>query len=297
MGRIAIIGSDSFIAQYLSKRLESNFEIIGYSRTNRIGLTNHIIFEVPIHKLELNKLLDFDCIIYCVGNGVQSGSIDKFVYNINCFLPINIINFLESNKYQGLVFTFGTYFEIGNNSDEKFFSEAEVISSLLNVPNSYCLSKRLLSKFSYCANLSIRHFHLILPTVYGKGENENRLIPYIINSLVNDKDPLLTSGNQTRQYIHAEDLSILIEHIILKNTYKSGVYNIPSTETLTVKEIVTKIFKALKVGKKPIWNTSGRYDESMIFLALDAKKIISLIPDLNSINTISSSIDSYLLNK
>ena len=292
--KIAVIGSDSFIAKYIVKALSSEFQITGFSKNNITNVKNHIVFDYPNINLDFNTLLIFDHIIYCAGAGIQNSKNDtSLVYDLNTFLPIEIVLFLNSNTYKGKFITFGSYFEIGNNSQDKMYSENDIVSSLLTVPNHYCSSKRLLSRFFHSSQLSIKYYHLILPTIFGKGENENRLIPYLVNSLINLKDPLLTSGRQVRQYLHAFDLSDLVKTII-KMDLTGDIYNIPSKETVQVNNIVEQVYSILNIEKAEANNVTIRYDESMQHLELNSIKLSSLIPFWEPTISVKSGIQEYI---
>jgi len=269
--KVAIIGSDSFLAGYLIDELDDNFHITGFSRRNGKNLPNHVVFDYPQNAIKVSDLLHFDIIVYCAGSGIQSGLDVDLIYPLNTFIPIEIAAFLSKNQYKGVLITFGSYFEIGSNSQERSFTEEEVINSSFPVPNSYCTSKRLLTKFIQSENLLIKHYHFILPTIFGKGENKNRLIPYLVSSLINNKEPSLTSGYQTRQYIHARDVAKIIANILQKTHVPSGIYNMPSKETILIKDLVSQIYRKLEKNQTAV--TISKYDETMKFLALNANKL------------------------
>jgi nucleoside-diphosphate-sugar epimerase len=292
--KIALIGSDSFLAGYLYEQLKLNHIVFGYSRLNKLGIENYCTFDYPKLSLDFNSLLEFEVIIYCAGSGIQAGVGEDVIYGLNTFFPIEIANFLSKNKFKGKLVTFGSYFEIGNNSEEKAFSENEVITSLLSAPNQYCVSKRLLTRFFQSADLGIQYFHLVLPTIYGKGENSNRLIPYLINTLLQSKEPKLTSGLQTRQYIHAKDVADLVEIILTEKEIQAGVYNTPSYETIQIKDIVLTVYKKLNNSNEPSWNLAQRYDQTMMYLALNPSKLRSIFPSWKPIHSIQTSIQEYL---
>ena len=43
-----------------------------------------------------------------------------------------------------------------------------------SVPNDYCISKRLLTRYINSSSQSFKHIHLILPTIYGEREGKHR---------------------------------------------------------------------------------------------------------------------------
>lgn len=84
---------------------------------------------------------------------------------------------------------------------------------------------------------------------------------------------LLQAGDQTRQYIYVSEVPRVIGLAVEKNL-PSGVYNIEGKETVTVREIVSKIHCSM--GKKIPSDCFGivqRNDATMKYLALNGKKL------------------------
>lgn len=80
----------------------------------------------------------------------------------------------------------------------------------------------------------LRLFHL-----YGPCEDERRLVPYIICSLLRNNPAKLTKGDQVRDFLHIEDVAAAIVAIV--NNRIKGVVNIGSGHPVTVKEIANTI--------------------------------------------------------
>ncbi|RZK27755.1 MAG: NAD-dependent epimerase/dehydratase family protein, partial [Hymenobacter sp.] len=210
--RFAIIGSNSLLASYLIERLSSDKvnQITLFGRSNTLAESSanlkFIQFRHPEHQLNFSALLGYDVIIYCAAAGVQANSQIEtaLIYEVNAFLPIRIITYLNDNGFAGKWLSFGSYFEVGNNNHEKAFTEEQVVASGLAVPNHYCSSKRLLTKFISNQLFAIKAFHFILPTIYGAAESPTRLIPYIVSALKEDRPIQLSAGTQVRQYLHCK---------------------------------------------------------------------------------------------
>jgi nucleoside-diphosphate-sugar epimerase len=274
MSKIAIIGSTSFLATYIIKDLEKeNHTLTLFSREKSNENHQFSEFGYPNSIPDFSDLLIFDVIIFAAAGGVQSSkkySLDE-IYALNAFLPISLSNFLNENKYKGKFISFGSYFEIGGHNDLKPYSETEVALSNFEVPNHYCLSKRLLTRFVNDTISEINHYHIILPSIYGKNENENRLIPYLISSLENKKNLELTAGTQIRQFLHAKDVSDFIV-MICNQTIEKGVYNLASDNYNWVKDVVETVFNHFGEDFTTVLGKIQRQDESMQVLLLDNSK-------------------------
>jgi nucleoside-diphosphate-sugar epimerase len=291
--KLAVIGSDSFLSIDLVKTLLSDYQITGFSRNNNQKLDKHVVFDYPNTKIDLYLLLGFDHVIYCAGSGIQAGKGEDFVYELNTYLPIEIALFLNKHSFKGKYITFGSYAEIGNNSVDRTYTEDELLLSRLPVPNNYCVSKRLLSRFFDSANLSLQFFHLILPTIYGKGENPMRLIPYLVSSLASKQKPKLTGGHQKRQYIHSKDVATLLGELLQSNDAPAGIYNVPSYETQLVKDIIASIYLVMGADDSLSPDNLQRYDETMKYLELDFTKMKNQFSRWQPTTSILDSIKEY----
>lgn len=271
--KVSIIGSNSFVAKALIRKIVHNneYELRLFGAGTKDEKNE---FYLPEKPLNFDLLCDSDIIIFTAAAGFQANKTvsPDIIYEVNSFLPVRLSNYLFAREYKGKMITFGTYYEIGNNSELKYYSEIDVLSSTLPVPNHYCLSKRLLTRFADSGLDGINHIHLILPSLYSKDEPSHRLIPYIINSLKEKKELKLTDGEQVRQYLHVDDLSNLLEILFYKNM-EPGIYNIAPADEVKIKDVVSYIFSILNAEPSIALGKIKRKDESMKVLLLDNSKI------------------------
>lgn len=275
--KTAIIGSNSFLArEIIDAKIfpETNLHLMGVE--NEGNRSNFSFFKFPDVNLKFEYLLNFDCIIYCAGAGIQSNLKEEInlIYELNVFLPIRICNYLNQNNYKGKFLTFGSYFEIGDNSEDIKYSELDIIKSLNKVPNDYCISKRLLSRYVSSSFSTMQHYHLFLPNIYGRNENPNRLIPYVINNVLKKREMEFTEGTQMRQYLHIRDLIRFIDKAMNKEHLSAGIYNIAPDISYSVKEIVQTIFEILDTPfSKDFFGKKEGRDESMKILQMNNSKM------------------------
>ena len=276
--KISILGTNGFLSTAIAKYAnEVGWTLDMYGLDEPVGhkYDNFYKVNLMVTELDCSRLVESDLIIYAIGAGIQANLKEGFnlIYNLNVTVPVTICNKLKELNYQGRFVTFGSVFEMGETKEERFFTEEDIITSLCSAPNDYTVSKRMLSKFVASYKHEFIHWHFYIPTIYGAGENPKRLIPYVINAIRKGEELHFTAGDQTRQYIHVNEIPRILALALEKNI-PSGLYNIQGKETVTVKEIVTEIHHVM--GKEVPDGCFGgvkRADVGMKYLALNGKKL------------------------
>ncbi len=279
--KISILGTNGFLSTAIAKYANEagwNLDMYGLDEPRSHKYDNFYKVNLMDTALDCSGLLASDIIIYAIGAGIQSNLKEgnDLIYNLNVTVPVRICNALKAAGYRGKFITFGSVFEMGETTEERFFTEEDIQTSLAVAPNDYTVSKRMLTRFISSYKHEFTHWHFIIPTIYGESENPKRLIPYTINAIKNGEELHFTAGDQTRQYIHVSEVPRIIGMAYKKNI-SSGIYNIQGKETITVKEIVTLIHKVLgKQVAEGCFGSAQRADVGMKYLALDGRKLKSL---------------------
>ncbi len=273
--KVIVLGASGFIGRSLFQYfLSHSYVTEGWIRRNKEKTCEKEFKYFDIDSIiDLESLLKADVIINAVGAGVQSKqnvSLEN-IYLANLTFPIRLIDFLAHRNYNGRLITIGSYFEIGDEINYTKYTEEQVIKAFNKVPNHYCASKRMFTNFVYSYKTKLQHVHLILPTVYGPAEDSNRLIPYLLNKLLKQKRPSLSSGQQVRQYLFVGDLCESVAAIVrCFYELRQPFLNIPSAETLTVLQLAKMVYDYLNLPlEQSIMGSSSMRDESMKYLILD----------------------------
>lgn len=91
--------------------------------------------------------------------------------------------------------------------------------------------------------------------LYGEGEDERRLVPYIRTQLEAGKEVLLTRGDQIRDFSDVKDAAAMIADVALGEV--EGAVNICSGEGITVRQLAERIAdeyglrELLRFGARP----------------------------------------------
>ena len=152
--KISIIGANGMLSVALTKYYyaKEGVTVDVYGLDVPKGYECDNFYQVNLLKdiLDYDTLIASDVIVYASGAGVQAAlqTDSSLMYSLNVSAPIEITLQLKKHDYKGIYVSFGSYMEIGLNSEDgKVFSEDEVICSTLPVTNDYGLSKRLYGRY------------------------------------------------------------------------------------------------------------------------------------------------------
>jgi len=245
---ILITGASGFLGRHLFKFFSANqdFFVYGLSRHHldkNIYILSNIIkgkikTKIYNNKLSIFKNNNFDIVINAISYGVNHNEQDS---ELAKFTNIDVCNQLFSMSADFGIKTFihlGTSDEYGamnGTINEDTQTNPQSIYGITKLEGS---EKLLRSSERYSTNLII----LRLFSIYGPNESDFKLMPTIINSLRNNKEIMMTGGNQMRNYLYINDLL----NVIL--TFSSGIkysqntiYNVGSKNTLKIRDIVKDI--------------------------------------------------------
>ena len=284
--KISILGSNGFLSNAIGRYANAHgWKLDMYGLEKPEGLRYDAFHEINLMDKELDctSMLDSDIIVYAIGAGIQYNLNEgaNLIYALNVAAPMEICSNLRTHDYKGIFVTFGSYFELGEASMEHPATEFDIINALAPAPTDYVVSKRVLTRFVASYKHDFTHWHFILPTIYGPGENPKRLIPYTINAIKNGEELHLTSGNQVRQYLYVDNVASVLASAY-EASLPSGIYNIEGTDTFSVRQIVELIFASFN---HPLpdncFGEIERFDEGMKYLSLDGIKLKSILHSKN----------------
>lgn len=295
--KVTILGSNGFLSNAIARYANNKnwtLEVYGLDEPKGVKYDKFVKCNLMDAELDCSGLMESDIVVYAIGAGIQSNLKEGYnlIYSLNVTAPVTICNKLKELDYKGVFVTFGSVFEMGETKEAHFFTEDEVMVSAAPAPSDYVVSKRMLTRFVTSYKHDFTHWHFIIPTIYGEGENPKRLIPYTIYAIRNGEPLHFTSGDQTRQYVYVGEVPAMLK-LAFEKRLPSGMYNIQGKETLTVKEIVTLIHKAMgKEVPSDCFGTAERTDVGMKYLALDGTKLSSLTGFISEVS-IQDIIEKY----
>lgn len=235
--KISVTGATGFVGQNLLKFLnERNYEIKGISLRDE----------------DWQSHLEGEALIHLAGKAHDTSNASQSVeyFKVNRDLTIKLFeNFLKSDIND--FFYFSSVKAVADTVDG--ILDEEVCGDPLT---PYGKSKLEAEEYLTSKELPDgKRLFIIRPCmIHGPGNKGNLNLLYrIVRKGI--PWPLAAFHNQ-RSFLSIDNLSYLIEQMLLKNTVPSGIYNFADDDALSTNELVTLISETL--GKKPkLWRISS----------------------------------------
>lgn len=225
---------------YLGSKLCSHLVKSGYklSILTREPDNYYNIFSLPKDRIynttilnAVEKLNDYDIILHCATLYKSSSTLE--LADVNIGFPIKVANkFLSKN---------GLFINIDTSLDPK--------------TNDYAYSKNLLVQLltKIAQSDDIRVINLELQYFFDENEPDDRFVKSLIKACLQNKDFILTKGDQIRDFIHLDDLIqavvlVLNSTELIRENFKN--IEIGSGKGVSIKNFANKIKKITKSKSK-----------------------------------------------
>lgn len=297
--KILVIGGSGFIGSHICKKaLLNNMQVTCISLNKNLKPLDGVNYlNVNITLIddlkEALKKKNFDYVVNCGGYidhrfYVDGGSsvIKQHLDGVN-----NLINIIDFRNLKRFV-------QIGS-SDEYGLATAPQKEETDCVPiSSYSLAKlsstklvQMLGKYENYRTCALRLF-----LVYGPGQKENRLLPYVINSILKKKKLRLTAGEQIRDFTYVDDIvEGIFSSFNLDNKFNGEILNLCSSKPIKIKEIVNQVASLTKSEPLIYGDVAYRNNENMELWGSNkkAQKLLNWQPKKDLIEGLKETINSY----
>jgi len=301
-----ITGGNGFIGSNLIKALvKENYDIHILLRKNaNLWRIKDFTEKITIHKgdiLEKEKLVKIVAKISpgylfhlaSYGNTSADTNLQEMV-NVNILGLINLLEATKKTAYKSFVIT--------GSSSEYGFKKAPMKETDILTPNSYYSATKasatlLAQNFAQINNKPITIARLF--SVYGPYEENNRLIPTVINSALQSKTILTTAGSVRRDFIYIDDVISGLLKITKTNLRPGEIINLGTGKQHDNKDVIKTVGKILdkhlvvEYGRFPKrgWDTSN-----WVANILKAKKLLGWNPKYNLGQGLTETINWYRKN-
>lgn len=252
--RILITGISGFLGSQIAQKLcDNGFELIALKRETS-DLTRCNEFSAKVNWINISenweqKVIELNpqIIIHSAWEGVGAQERDNWqVQTNNLQFTLKLLSIAKESNVDKFI-SFGSQAEYG------YFSGVIDENYIIEPKSAYGLSKHLCSQTIkvFCEQNNIDWYWLRLFSFFGEKESSNWFIPTLVKNISDNKPMDMTPGEQRYAYMYIEDLSEIICNLI-KSSAISGIYNLSSKNSVSLKEIVEKIINIIKPLKPQV---------------------------------------------
>ena len=258
--KLLIVGGTGFLGHHLAKKCKTQYIVTSISlnrpkREKQLKGVKYLIADMS-KKQELIKKINtkFDIVVNL------GGYIDHKNRNLATKTHFNgcknLINFFK-NKNIELFVQIGSSTEYGKQKSPNFENMKG------NPKTIYAQSKLNASKYliNFSKKYNFPYVILRFYQVYGPEQKQDRLIPMVINSCLEDLLFRCSSGLQNKDFLYITDAINAISNCFNNNKIIGNIVNIGSGQKMSIKRLILKIVKEVGYGK-PMFGVLGmRSDE------------------------------------
>ena len=268
--RVLVAGGTGFIGSHLIEELVNRkYRPIvlkrSYSNLSRISKYLNAVDFYDLDKITLEDIFKREVVDAVVNLAVfykkehSYGDIDEMI-DTNVKFPTKLLELSRSSGVPTFV-TAGTYFQYDKN-----IMHIDQETALL-AKDFYAATKNALERILefYQSSSEMGMFEFILFTPYGERDDPKKLIPYIINSALQDRSIDLTQGFQRLYPTYAKDIvSAIIKAVELPEGIRPSSYrfNVTGGQSYSIREIVIVLEEILDRKIKVNWGriNTGKID-------------------------------------
>ena len=298
--KVLIPGGTGFIGYHLCLfLLKKGWKVYSVSKnkpkkTRKIKGVKYIFCDLR-NKKQLNEKLD-DYYDYIVNlSGYVDHSRNMSITQTHFLGCKNLINKFIKKKPKKFV-QIGSSIEYGKRKSphkENFLKTVDTFSVYGNAKlKSTLFLLSLFKKETY--QLSIIRPYL----VYGPNQDNNRVIPFVINNSLKGKKFDCSPGNQKRDFLYIDDFVQAVYKSLKSNKNNGEVINIGSQKPIKIKNLILKIIRLVGKGKPNFSKIRIRTDEpNELFPDISkAKNILKWTPKITLSEGLKKTINFYKKN-
>jgi len=285
--RVLVTGAHGFIGSHFTRALlTQGYEVGILSReTSDLSRIRDIAGRISSHSADLRDPSSVQRVVEesrpdAIVHLATYYAIDHHPEEVGVMMDTNVkgtIALLEASRDRGLslflnMSTCAVYLE-----KEVPLEEADPVSP----QNLYALTKLQAEEACrfYRERLGVPSATLRLFPPYGPADNERRLIPYVIRSLLAGQEVQLTTGTQRWDFVYVDDVvaALLAALREPEKVASAGMMNVGTGDPCSVRELVTRVYDMLGSKGELLWGAIPHRKNEVWYNSGSPEKIRSVL--------------------
>lgn len=122
-----------------------------------------------------------------------------------------------------------------------------------------------------CQAFNMRWSWIRVGSIYGPGDSDQWLIPFVTKALLSGESPKLTPSDQTWDYLFVTDAADAILSVAKSNA--EGIFNLGSGSGKTIKEIVNHVVSKVNPSGAPLFGALPYSKDQIMHMEADISRI------------------------
>ena len=286
---VLITGVAGFMGSHLAIFLVKKYQKINFVAIDKISYCSNVknfleVMTMPNFKYQQLDFTDFDQLDqlfekYKFDAIIHLGAYTHVDHSFGNSLLFTHNNVVGTHMLLEVARKYGIKRFLHMSTDEIYGSKETILTeeSLLDPTNPYSATKAAAEHLvkSYYHSFKLPIVIVRSNNTYGARQFPEKVVPkFILRLLGNKKCQIQGSGNQKRTFVYIDDFVQAID-IILNKGKNGEIYNIASSDEMTINELATMIVKQLAPNKELIEYVKDR-EFNDIRYHIDAQKLYNL---------------------
>ena len=296
--KLLVIGGTGFIGSYICEEGLKRDMIVSSLSLNSKGSSKNINY-IHSNITNLSEISNniggqqYDYVINCGGYIDHSEYFNggRQVINSHLLGLYNIINTLNLSSV-------ARFIHLGSSDEYGLIAAPQLELNACYPISSYAYAKFSASKlFEFLGKYEGYNTSIIrLFLVYGPGQKDNRLLPYLIKKLLDGEEVNLSPGNQLRDFCYIDDIVRGIFCCLeSKKNINGEIFNLCSSIPISIKDVAIKTANLINADTLKFGNIDYRRNENMELWGCNnkASDVFLWKPQVSIEEGLKNTINSY----
>lgn len=205
----------------------------------------------------------------------KENPIDAYQTNV-----LGVLNALEFCREKNCRFVFISTCGVYGNSSEKVLKEESPANPVDSYSESKFLAERFCKRYSFEFGVDVNILRLF--NVYGPGQGEPFIIPYIVNRMLKKETIELKNPDNVRDFIYIKDICKAIYRTVLPHSGGYNIFNTGCGDPVRIGDIPDIVSNILSIDYKCSFSEKSKSQNGIDYSIADiskAKKLLEWSPE------------------